>query len=66
MTDRALPYAEFGADVFSDDVMRSRLKPEVYAALRGTIERGGGLAYETAEAVAAEMMAWAMEKGATH
>ena len=66
MADRLLPYEEFGADVFSDDVMRSRLKPDVYAALRKTIEQGGGLAYGTAEAVAAEMMAWALEKGATH
>ena len=59
-------YGDFGADVFSDAVMQSRLAPEVYAALRKTIEEGGGLAYETAEAVAKAMMDWALEKGATH
>ncbi len=59
-------YSVFGADVFSDDVMQQRLAPDVYASLRRTIEEGGGLAFETAEAVAKAMMDWAIEKGATH
>ncbi len=59
-------YGIFGEDVFSDEVMRERLPQEVYAALRRTIEEGTGLAFSTAEAVAREMMEWAIEKGATH
>ena len=59
-------YGVFGADVFSDAVMKARLAADVYAALRQTIEQGDGLAFCTAEAVAKAMMDWAIEKGATH
>ena len=59
-------YAAFGTDVFSDEVMKERLRPETYAALRRTIEGGGGLSFEVAGEVAQAMMEWAVEQGATH
>lgn len=58
--------ALFGANVFSDKVMKERLAPEVYAALRRTIEQGRELTIDVANAVADAMCAWALEKGATH
>ena len=62
----AQAYASFGADVFSDEVMRERLLPKTYAALRRTIEEGRGLSFEVAGEVAQAMMDWAIEQGATH
>jgi len=59
-------FAAFGTDVFSDAVMRERLSPEIYAALRKTIDEGGTLTFEVAGAVARAMMQWAIEQGATH
>lgn len=56
----------FGTDVFSDTLMKERLKPETYDALRHTIEGGGGLTLAVAGEVAQAMMDWALEKGATH
>ena len=56
----------FGTMVFGDDTMRSVLAPEVYAALRQTVENGEPLTGEVADAVAAAMRDWAMERGATH
>ena len=56
----------FGVNVFSDERMRERLSPEMYAALRRTIEGGRQLTSEVADAVADAMRAWALEKGATH
>ena len=59
-------YGIFGADVFSDEVMKERLNADVYAALRQTIDEGKPLSFETADAVASAMMAWAIAQGATH
>ncbi|MFO0951139.1 MAG: glutamine synthetase III [Isosphaeraceae bacterium] len=56
----------FGANVFSDEVMRSRLPENVYKALRNTIKRGVPLDPSVADVVAAAMKEWAMEHGATH
>jgi len=58
--------ALFGANVFSDKVMKERLIPEVYCALRRTIDEGRELTIDVANAVADAMCAWALEKGATH
>ena len=58
--------AAFGSDVFTDAVMRQRLSPETYQALRRTMDEGSELTYEVAEAVATAMKEWALEKGATH
>ncbi len=56
----------FGANVFSDTVMRERLPKAVYKALRRTIQHGEKLDVSVAEAVAVAMRDWAIEKGATH
>jgi glutamine synthetase len=56
----------FGVNVFSDEVMRSRLPEPVYRALRNTIKKGVPLDPSIADVVAAAMREWAMEKGATH
>ena len=56
----------FGSMVFDDQVMRARLSPEIYHSLKQTIRRGARLDLSLANAVAAAMCAWAVEKGATH
>ena len=56
----------FGCMVFNDEVMRDRLSPDVYATLKRTIEDGRSLNLSVANAVAAAMKDWAIEKGATH
>src|ERR671917_2715566 len=56
----------FGANVFSDEVMRSRLPENVYKALRNTIKKGASLDPTVADVVATAMKEWAMERGATH
>jgi glutamine synthetase len=56
----------FGANVFSDEVMRSRLPEAVYKALRNTIKKGAPLDPGIADVVSSAMKEWAMERGATH
>ena len=56
----------FGVNVFSDEVMRSRLPANVYKAIRNTIKKGVPLDGSVADVVAAAMKEWAMERGATH
>src|SRR4051812_15119227 len=56
----------FGANVFSDEVMRARLPENVYKALRNTIKKGAPLDPNVADVVATAMKEWAMERGATH
>jgi glutamine synthetase len=46
--------------------MQSRLPKDVYLSLKKTIESGSKLDKSTADAVAAEMKSWALERGATH
>ena len=48
----ATAYKNFGVDVFSDEVMQSRLDAADYAALRRIIDENGTLTLETAGAVA--------------
>ena len=64
--NETVPYGSFGADVFSDEVMRQRLEPEAYASLRRMIDEGGAMTFQLAGTVAKAMMEWAVEKGATH
>lgn len=52
--------------VFGDDEMKRRLPPPVYASLKKSIDGGLPLDPAVADDVAAAMMAWAVEKGATH
>src|SRR3954451_3060752 len=56
----------FGSNVFSPIVQRQRLPKAVYKQLQAALEAGGGLDAELADAVAAAMKEWAMERGATH
>ena len=56
----------FGSMVFDDRQMRARLSAEVYNSLRRTIDENADLDEKIAEAVAAEMRDWAVERGATH
>ena len=56
----------FGNMVFSDEVMKSRLPAETYAAMKRTIAEGRRLDISVATAVADAMKIWAMERGATH
>ncbi|MBX6315246.1 MAG: glutamine synthetase III [Isosphaeraceae bacterium] len=56
----------FGANVFSDAVMKERLPEKVYRALQQTIRKGAPLDPSVADAVAEAMKNWAIEKGATH
>jgi glutamine synthetase len=65
MAETALPEI-FGANVFSDRIMKERLPKDTYKALRQTIDRGAALKPEVAAVVANAMKDWAIEKGATH
>ena len=56
----------FGSLVFDDKVMKERLEPKIYKQLRKTIDDGEQLSIQVANAVAAAMKDWAVEKGATH
>ena len=56
----------FGSLVFDDKVMKERLDPKIYKQLRKTIDDGEQLSINVANAVAAAMKEWAVEKGATH
>ena len=56
----------FGENVFSMQVMEAMLPKAVFKSLKNTIKTGGKLDASTADAVAAAMLTWALEKGATH
>jgi len=56
----------FGSMVFSEDQMRQRLSPEIYAAWKSCIVQGTQLDRSIANEIAGAMRDWAVEKGATH
>ncbi len=56
----------FGANVFTPAEQRARLPKDVYKRLQQTLERGEPLDPSLADAVAAAMKDWALERGATH
>ncbi len=56
----------FGADVFNEEQQRLRLPKPVFQALQKTIKQGAPLDPQIADAVAAAMKDWAIERGATH
>jgi len=65
--DLTLPANQiFGENVFGPAAQRQRLPRTVYRRLQSTLERGEPLDTTTADAVAAAMKDWALEKGATH
>ena len=57
---------QFGSLVFDDRVMKASLDSKVYASLKKTIDEGKELDLTVANAVAAAMKDWAVERGATH
>src|SRR6195952_889791 len=65
--DLTLPEnAAFGANVFDVSVQKERLPGDVFEKLQATLAGGEALDPSLADAVAEAMMAWALEKGATH
>ena len=56
----------FGSLVFNDEVQQARLPKPIYHALRRTMTHGEPLDVQAADVVAAAMMDWAVEHGATH
>ena len=56
----------FGANVFSLAAQRQRLPKDVFTRLQRTLEKGEAIDPSLADAVAAAMKDWALEKGATH
>ena len=56
----------FGSLVFDDKTMKERLDPKIYKQLRKTLDGGEQLNIQVANAVAAALKEWAVEKGATH
>jgi glutamine synthetase len=56
----------YGINVFSEEVQKQRLPKPVFKKLQETIKRGAPLAPDIADAVAAAMKDWALERGATH
>src|SRR5438046_2598859 len=56
----------FGTNVFNEEVQRQRLPKPIFKALQKTIKQGAPLDPTIADAVAAAMKDWALEKGATH
>jgi len=65
--DLTAPGSEvFGVNVFSPAVQRQRLPKSVHRRLQRTLEQGEPLDASLADAVAAALKDWALEKGATH
>lgn len=60
------PSYVFGACVFNDRQMRTRLSRETYRSLTATLHQGQPLDQAIAGEVAAAMKQWAIEQGATH
>jgi glutamine synthetase len=56
----------FGSNVFNEELQHQMLPKPVFKALQKTIKQGAPLDPAIADAVAAAMKDWAMEKGATH
>ena len=56
----------YGSDVFGEKEMRERLPKDVYKSLKASMASGEELDPAVADATAAAMKAWAIEKGATH
>ena len=56
----------FGSNVFTKAEMQVRLPKSVFKSVVATIEKGAKLDPAVADAVAAAMKDWALEKGATH
>ncbi|CAN5531073.1 glutamine synthetase III [soil metagenome] len=56
----------FGVNVFSPAVQKERLSSDTYQKLQDTLESGQAIDTTIADEVAAAMMEWALERGASH
>ena len=56
----------FAENVFTDAEMEKRISKEAYESYRKTVDENVPLIRAAADEIAKAMMAWAMEKGATH
>ena len=56
----------FGCKVFNEKVMKERLPKETFNRFKKAIDEGERLDIETANVIANNMKAWAVENGATH
>ncbi len=56
----------FGANVFSSDVQKDRLKKDTFQKLQAVLATGEALDPALADEVADAMKEWALERGATH
>lgn len=56
----------FGELAFGAEQMKASLSPEIFKKVDKAIRRGSKIDAETAEAVAAAVKTWAMNKGVTH
>jgi glutamine synthetase len=65
-TDLSESIDYYGENVFSPAVQRERLSSDTFARLQVAVANGEGLDVELANEVAEAMLAWALEKGATH
>ncbi|MGH9443249.1 MAG: glutamine synthetase III, partial [Thermoanaerobaculia bacterium] len=62
----ARPEASFGENVFGVAAMKAYLPKEIFRSVKRTIDLGQTLDPHVADAVAAAMKEWAIERGATH
>ena len=56
----------YGSNVFGVDAMKKYMSGGAYKSLMNSIDSGDKIDSETADAVAAAMKSWAMERGVTH
>lgn len=56
----------YGMNVFGDEAMRSYLSSDMYKKLKAHVQKGETLDEALADAVAAAMKTWALERGVTH
>lgn len=56
----------FGQNTFGFRTMQATLSAQVYQRLMDTVQHGGKMETDIADAIAAAMKNWAIEKGATH
>ncbi len=56
----------FGSNVFTKSEMQARMPKSAYKSVVATIDKGAKLDPAVADAIAAAMKDWALEKGATH
>ncbi len=56
----------YGANVFSNQLLKQFLNDEAYAQFQATIDKGARIPRSLADQIAVAMKSWALEKGVTH